>query len=232
MDKEPTLTTPPVSNGKKKWLIVGIVALIVIVGAVAFYVLVFMRPQAESTSDTSSSNTDSPKRCGLTQSTTEGPYYVAGTTELIDGNLNYANLPGEPIKISGYVYAGDKTNNPVTGAKIDIWQADSDGKYHPQGNGPASLYTATQLALRGYVITDEKGRYEFSSIYPGEYEGRPRHIHARASADGFTSVTTQLIAPKSGDKVSAAQDSIARELPSCNTLVFDKGSATFDFHLQ
>ena len=46
------------------------------------------------------------KACGLTAEVTEGPYFVSGTDALPDGNLNYSNLPGEPLSISGHVYEG------------------------------------------------------------------------------------------------------------------------------
>jgi protocatechuate 3,4-dioxygenase beta subunit len=243
MEKEPAQNpTPPPSHKSKMWLIISLIAFVVIIGAVIFYVMTLLRPAADNTPDNtpdqSGNNTSAAaadragQPCGITAFTTEGPYYIPGTAALVGGNLNYTNLPGEPIKINGHVYSGEGTNNPLANAKVEIWQPDSDGKYHPQGNGPANRYTAEQLALRGYVLTDSKGYYEFTSIYPGEYEGRARHIHVKTSADGYTGVTTQLIAPKDGDKVTAAEDSIARTLPRCHTLVFQKGAATFDFHLQ
>jgi len=50
-----------------------------------------------------SAETTQAAESGLTVGTTEGPYYVTGTTELSDGNLNAAKLPGDPIKVSGVV---------------------------------------------------------------------------------------------------------------------------------
>ena len=74
----------------------------------------------------------------LTAGVTEGPYYVSGTAELVDGELNYTNLPGDPIKVSGYVYGGVGTSTPLAGAIVDIWHADSSGSYHPNSNGQAT----------------------------------------------------------------------------------------------
>jgi protocatechuate 3,4-dioxygenase beta subunit len=172
--------------------------------------------------------------CGLTPSTTAGPYYISGTPLLSGGNLNYTNLPGNPMKISGYVYGGVDNTKPLTNAMIEIWQADNSGQYHPAAQGAASQYSG-QLALRGYVMTDAKGYYEFMSIFPAEYEGRVRHIHARASASGYQPVVTQMIAYLPGDKVTPQQDNIASELPACNMLKFtDTGgvrTSAFDYHL-
>lgn len=172
--------------------------------------------------------------CGITASTTDGPYYIANTAELKEGDLNYGNLAGTPIKVSGYVFAGADNTTPVDGAKVEIWQADNDGQYHPESNGDAAQYTADQLSLRGYVTTDKYGYYEFTSIFPGEYEGRVRHIHVRASADGYQAVTTQLITPLSGDKVAPGDDMIASSLPSCNQLSFanENGIKTAEFNFN
>ena len=106
----------------------------------------------------------------------------------------------------------------------------------PRSNGPASGYQAGRLRLRGHVVTDAEGYYSFTTIYPGEYEGRTRHIHIRAtSADGSRDVVTQLIMSKPGDRTPAANDSIARSLPPCHTMAFGtiNGTSTafFDFHL-
>jgi protocatechuate 3,4-dioxygenase beta subunit len=173
--------------------------------------------------------------CGLTPTTTTGPYYISGTPQLTGGNLNYTSLPGTPMKISGYVYGSVDNTKPLNNAIIEIWQADNSGRYHPQAQGAANQFSSDQLALRGYVTTDAKGYYEFTSIFPAEYEGRVRHVHTRASATGYTPVVTQMITYLAGDKVTPQQDNIASELPACNMLKFtDTGgvrTSAFDFHL-
>ena len=175
--------------------------------------------------------------CGLTVGTTEGPYYVTGTPELKDGELNYSGLSGDPIRISGHVYAGEDASSPIAGAKIEIWQTDADGAYHPEGNGDVSQYGEDEVALRGYVVSDETGAYSFESVYPGYYEGRVRHIHVRASADGLDAVATQIIVPsKPGDGTTSETDGIAESLPACNFVEFAEQdgvqAGTFDFHLE
>jgi protocatechuate 3,4-dioxygenase beta subunit len=172
-----------------------------------------------------------------TTPTTEGPYYVTGTDRLRDGELNDDALPGERIRISGYVYRGTGTGTPLAGAVVDVWQADDAGDYWPESNGPASGYTAEQLSLRGSVVTDASGFYTFTTIFPGEYEGRARHIHIRfTAAEGDGDVVTQLIMSKDGDRTPAESDGIARSLPDCHTMRFADGgdgipTAFFDAHL-
>lgn len=172
----------------------------------------------------------------LTASTTRGPYYVSGTPELPDGNLNYAGLPGEPITITGHVYGKSDRAVPLVGARVEIWHCDSTGVYHPEGSGDASRYTREQIALRGFVVTDHEGAYRFTSIYPGAYRPRARHIHIAASAPGHKGVVTQLMLPaKPGDPVLPQDDMVARSLPPANFLTFTERegtkSAEFDFYL-
>lgn len=175
--------------------------------------------------------------CGLTKGVTEGPYYVSGTAELTNGKLNYDNLDSTAISISGHVYAGADGTTPIKNAKIELWQADDSGSYHPNSNGSVSQYSSSEISLRGYVVTDAEGAYKFTSIYPGYYEGRARHIHVKISADGYKSVTTQLIfQPKSGDGQTYSTDGIAQSLGSCYLMKLDDSvspeTGTFTFRLD
>lgn len=174
--------------------------------------------------------------CGLTKSVTEGPYYVSGTSLLQDNNLNYDMLEGTPIVISGYVYAGETDTEPIPNAKIELWQTDSNGSYHPNANGAASKFYQDEISLRGYVVSDVNGAYSFSSIYPGYYEGRPRHIHVKISADGYKPVFTQLLfQPQPEDGVNA-DDTTTQSPGSCYVLDLDTSSvpesALFTFRLE
>ena len=174
--------------------------------------------------------------CGLTVEAAEGPYHVSEMPELKDGNLNFTKLPGVPLEISGHVYDGLDAARPLANAAVEIWHADSDGSYHPNGNGPASNYKPEEIALRGFVLTDAEGRYRFDTIYPGEYSGRTRHIHFKVRAEGKPELTTQLIVPaKPGDTLTFDNDDIAEGLPNCQLLTLDEtlspAKATFDFRL-
>jgi protocatechuate 3,4-dioxygenase beta subunit len=177
------------------------------------------------------------KACGLTAEVTEGPYFVSGTDALPEGNLNYSNLPGEPLSISGYVFEGLDTAKPLANAKLEIWHADNSGSYHPNRNGPATNYKMEEIALRGFVTTDATGAYKFTTVYPGEYSGRTRHIHFRINATGFPELTTQLILPaKPGDALTFDDDTVSKGLPDCQLLKVDSStspaSASFDFHVS
>jgi protocatechuate 3,4-dioxygenase beta subunit len=224
-------------NKKRKGVIVALIVVVLAAIGVAAYVYMASQKSTDTTSSTSSSGTTPTTEevtggntatvvaandtCGLTKQVTQGPYYVTGTSQLSNGNLNYDNLAGEKIKVQGYVYAGASDTVPVAGAKVEIWQADNAGSYHPNSNGAASNYATSQLSLRGYVLTDANGHYEYTTIYPGEYTGRTRHIHTNTTASGYAGVITQLIVPSiEGDRMTAAQDNIAQSLPACNQVTF------------
>jgi protocatechuate 3,4-dioxygenase beta subunit len=176
------------------------------------------------------------KNCGITAQTTEGPYYISGTAGLANGHLNYSVLPGERLEVSGFVYEGLTSTKPVSNAKIEIWHADNEGSYHPNGSGKASSYTTADMALRGFVLTGSDGSYQFDTIYPGEYSGRTRHIHIKINAVGFPILTTQLIMPaKAGDTLNFDDDAVSQGLPECQLLKVDAtaapATARFDFHI-
>jgi protocatechuate 3,4-dioxygenase beta subunit len=192
-------------------------------------------PPGGQASSTLSSETKA--ACGITPQVTSGPYYISGTPKLENGNLNVTNLAGNNMKVSGYIYEGITNDKPIKNAKLEIWHADNQGKYHPQSNGDMSKYKLSDIALRGYVATDEKGYFEYTSIFPAEYDGRVRHVHYRASADGYTAVTTQLTFYEDGDKTTTASDNVAVELLDCqnnNNLKPTDGIyvAKYDFRLQ
>lgn len=174
--------------------------------------------------------------CGITAQVTEGPYFVSGTAALVDNNLNFTNLTGTPIAVSGHVYEGLDIAKPVANAKIELWHTDDAGSYHPNGSGDIAKYQASDIAMRGFITTNDKGEYHFTSIYPGAYSGRTRHIHVKITAPGKSTVTTQLIIPsKVGDPLTFDDDTISQGLPTCHLLKFDESqspqSAKFDFRI-
>ena len=64
---------------------------------------------------------------------------------------------------------------PLNDAKVDIWLANSQGIY----SGVQDAGTGQNNFLRGYQMTDENGAVQFTTVYPGWYEGRAIHIHVK-----------------------------------------------------
>ena len=125
------------------------------------------------------SDTDEP-----TPAETAGPFFKPRSPER--GSLLEPDAKGMRLELSGRVFGRDC--RPLAGALLDFWQADGDGLYDNDG-----------FRLRGHQYADAQGRYRLSTIVPGAYSGRTRHIHVRvqpASAAGPGRVlTTQLYFP-------------------------------------
>lgn len=175
-------------------------------------------------------------QCGITATVTEGPYYVSGMGELQNGNLNYKNEAGSPLTVSGYVYEGLDNTKPQKNTIVEIWHANNNGSYEPNGNGASTTYATSEIALRGYVRTDDTGKYTFTTVYPGKYSGRTRHIHIKVRADGFNELTTQLIVPSlAGDDITFDEDTVSKGLPTCHLLTINHdatpATASFDFRV-
>lgn len=178
---------------------------------------------------------DQGDHCGFTDSATAGPFYLSNTAETV--NINYTNLPGIPLYIQGTVYGGKDGRQPVANAKIEIWHADNGGIYYPTGRGDVSDYEPSEIALRGYVITNEKGEYAFQSIKAGLYSGRRRHIHYRITAPGHQELTTQSYwKDEKGDERERV-DRTDRNTEDCRYIDFQRTDAgaeagVFDIYLR
>ncbi len=124
-----------------------------------------------------------------TASDMEGPYYIANTPVVT--NLNRFGQPGEPMRIVGRVMNAADPERPVPGARLELWQTDGRGRYHPQASGTYSEIRDDQVDLRGTVIADAEGRFDVMSVFPKEYWPRPPHIHYWIRAEGFRPLVTQ-----------------------------------------
>ena len=75
---------------------------------------------------------------------------------------------------------------PIKDAVVDIWHCDAGGVYSGFEAGEGERF------LRGTQVTNADGIAEFTTIYPGWYQGRTVHIHAKVHLDSQTVLTTQL----------------------------------------
>ncbi len=90
--------------------------------------------------------------------------------------------PGEPLIISGRIFAPDGTT-PLEGINLLVYQTDATGVYSTRAQDGINRNTRINGAMR----TDAQGRYEFRTIKPGSYPGsrNPAHIHAYVSGPGY-----------------------------------------------
>ncbi len=84
--------------------------------------------------------------------------------------------PGQRMNIRGRVTSIDGT--PLGGIQISLRQANGDGDY-------TDNYRAT-------LETDDKGRYQFGSVVPGNYFGA-KHVHLTVYQDGFEYFDTSIL---------------------------------------
>jgi len=104
---------------------------------------------------------------------------------------------GERIVVSGQVL--DEDSRPVRGSLVEIWQANSAGRYlHKIDQHDAPL--DPNFVGVGQTFTDGEGRYRFVTIRPGAYPWRnhpnawrPQHIHFSLFGPAFaTRLVTQM----------------------------------------
>ena len=119
-------------------------------------------------------------RWAVTPSDQKGPFYRAGAP--YRGKVTPPMEPGDPLVITGRVWGHD-TREPLPGAFLDVWQADLEGDYEDADGG---------IRLRARVLADEDGYFEYETVYPGNYDRRPAHVHHLVRAPGYSDLVTQL----------------------------------------
>lgn len=103
-----------------------------------------------------------------TTSQTVGPYGLIGLDWMIVDNLAGPGVAGERITIEGRML--DSDGDPVPDGMVEIWQANAEGKYaHPDDTQekPAD----PQFRGFGRILTDDDGRFRFTTIKPGAVPG-------------------------------------------------------------
>ena len=124
-----------------------------------------------------------------------------------DLTLQHAGEPhGERMTVTGRLL--DSWGRPIRNQLVEVWQANSAGRYiHQRDQHPAPL--DPNFTGAGRAITDDDGRYRFTTIKPGPYPWknhanawRPAHIHFSVFGTGFTQrLVTQMYFP--GDPLFA-----------------------------
>ncbi len=180
-----------------------------------------------------------------TPSQTVGPYFAYGLTaeqygydfnSIAGGNLLDADTEGERIHIVGRVLDGE--GKPVDDAMIEIWQADSQGRYaHPADP------RGSNLAFKGFgrfgTGTDPQNRFIFNTVKPGSVEGQAPHITMCVMCRGMLSHAFTRIYFSDEAEANAA-DEVLGTVPEDrrDTLVAKREETAagivyrFDVHLQ
>ncbi|ATY64944.1 catechol dioxygenase [Cordyceps militaris CM01] len=154
-----------------------------------------------------------------------GPFWRADAPVRENGTTITFDTPsdGQVTFMHGQITCAD-TGRPLAKAKVDVWQASTNGLYEQQDE------KQVDHNLRGVFVTDAEGRYSFYCLRPTPYpvpmdgpagkllklldrhEYRPAHIHLIVTADGYKSLTTQIFDSKSDyltdDSVFAVKDGL------------------------
>ena len=118
-----------------------------------------------------------------TPSAAEGPFYPTPAMRFSDADNNLVKIAGEVHSAGGEVIilkgrVLDNEGAPVSGARVEIWQCDVNGRYlHTGDRNRAPRDTAFQGF--GHVVTGTDGAYAFRTIKPVPYPGRTPHIHVK-----------------------------------------------------
>ncbi|MEV4094167.1 intradiol ring-cleavage dioxygenase [Streptosporangium saharense] len=136
-----------------------------------------------------------------TEATVFGPFFVEDSPRVeIGGDISFG-AAGEPCWVEGTV--ADTAGRPVPGARIEVWEADEDGRYDVQ-------YDDGRTAARAHLLSDDDGHYAFWGVtptpYPIPHDGpvgallaavgrspmRAAHLHFMVTAPGCRRLVTHI----------------------------------------
>jgi protocatechuate 3,4-dioxygenase, beta subunit len=136
-----------------------------------------------------------------TATQTSGPYYPTRDREDENPDLTQVRgrsgrAAGEVIFVRGRVL--DEACRPISGALVEIWQANTWGRYDHEKDAGNPRPLDPNFQSWAEILTDSEGRFRFKTIKPGSYPAgdngwvRPPHIHFRVSRRGFHELVTQM----------------------------------------
>ena len=142
--------------------------------------------------------------CRLISQDVTGPFHTERYVE-------HANLmqgqDGMPLTLN-FLVRDVLTCKPLPGAKVLIWHANNEGYYSGVVNqvlnadGTASgdvLDFTNESFCRGMQTSDENGRVQFVTAFPGWYFPRTTHIHLKVYPPGFSEEATTQLYLRNGD---------------------------------
>ena len=145
---------------------------------------------------------EAPPPCAeATAEQTFGPYYP--THDRPDEDPDLTRVKGRPGRAEGEVILVhgrvlDQACHPVAGALVEIWQANTHGRYDHEKDAGNPRPLDPNFQSWAEMPTDAEGRFRFTTIKPGSYpvgeDGwiRPPHIHFRVSRRGYHDLVTQM----------------------------------------
>ncbi len=134
--------------------------------------------------------------CTLTAEGTEGPYYF--DVDRVRSDIR-EDRAGTQLRLVMRVRDASSCE-PLHNAVVDVWHCDAGGIYsgfeeqsiEAGGTPDPGADAGPGTFLRGAQVTDRDGIVEITTVYPGWYQGRTVHIHAKVHVDNSTALTTQF----------------------------------------
>lgn len=137
-----------------------------------------------------------------TSSSVLGPFHISNAPPMDFGADLKGEYEGEVVLVKGKVVGPD--DQPIPGAKLDVWQTAPNGLYSSQ-DPEQDTYSFHAL-----FTADEQGNYSFTTVRPvsytvptdgpvgkilnatGRHPWRPSHLHYIISAPGFRTLVTEV----------------------------------------
>ena len=170
---------------------------------------------------------------------TVGPFFSIGMESRYVADVAGPNAAGQRIVISGRVFDGDEA--PISDAVLEIWQADSHGKYaHPEDTQDKPLDPG--FLGHGRVPTDNEGRFEFATIKPGAVnspsgDSQAPHLSISLMMRGLLRrLTTRIYFPEetlnAGDRILQLVEPARRKTLILVPDAHRAGHFLWDIHMQ
>ena len=172
----------------------------------------------------------------MSASQTVGPYFELGMSWLYRSEIGAEANSGECVRIRGHVYDGDGL--PVPDAVLEIWQADTQGRFATTPEGAAN--PDAEFVGFGRVPVNAQGLFELRTKKPGRVPGhagqlQAPHLTISVFMRGLLKpVHTRLYFP--GDPANA-EDPVLRSVPEARrgTLIARTGAENaleWDVYIQ
>lgn len=144
--------------------------------------------KSENTTDTTQAN------CILIPTETAGPFPwdLTANNAFFRQNITEDRV-GIPLTVKMKIL-GDTNCSPMQNVRVNVWHCDKDGSYSAYDNS-MNPGQAGKTYCRGWQITDANGEVQFTTIFPGWYNGRICHIHFQVYVSSVYAAISQLTFP-------------------------------------
>ncbi|HEX2162589.1 MAG TPA: intradiol ring-cleavage dioxygenase [Thermoanaerobaculia bacterium] len=112
--------------------------------------------------------------------------------------------PGERLVVEGTVFQADGVT-PAPGVLLYAYHTDATGRYSRRGDETGN--GRRHGRLRGWLVTDDRGRYRIDTVRPAGYPGsdEPAHVHVTLRPPGGEEIWIDSIEFADDPRLTAAQ---------------------------